>query len=181
MVDTKLNTGSLRKKHLMENKQEKTKKIVEKVKQEQSADGPPAKKVKQQKKPAEKKEGNAKVQNGNGAVEGERIKAKRIKHKKKAQKDKPVKNAERTEERETQFQKDSEEYLDKWKNDRTTWRFSKNLQTWLISNMLNDDKVSIIKIHSWDHFYLRKAAACKISRLCRCVCVFVELTFIVIK
>lgn len=132
----------------MENKQEKTKKIVEKVKQEQSADGPPAKKVKQQKKPAENKEGKAKVQNGDSTVEGERIKAKRIKHKKKTQKDKPVKNAERTEARETQFQKESEEYLDKWKNDRTNWRFAKNLQTWLISNMLNDDKVSMIYLLS---------------------------------
>jgi hypothetical protein len=127
----------------MENKQEKTKKIVEKVKQEQSVDGPPAKKVKQQKKPAEDKEGKIKVQNGS-TVEAERIKAKRIKHKKKTQKDKPVKNAERTDARETQFQKEAEEYLDKWKNDKTNWRFSKNLQTWLISNMLNDDKVSRI-------------------------------------
>lgn len=135
MVDTKLNTGSIRKKHLVETKKEKTKKIVEKVKKEQNADGPPAKKAKNQKKPAE---------NGNGTSEAESIKAKRIKHKKKAQKDKPVKNNERTEQREDQYEKDSEEYLQKWKNDKANWKFSKNLQTWLITNMLKQDRVCII-------------------------------------
>jgi hypothetical protein len=128
MVDTKLNTGSLKKKHIAEAQKEKTEKIVKKFKQE-NGDGPPAKKVK-----------NEKVQEAAGGdASAEKKKSKRSK--KKALKETAIKVAKRTEERENELQKQAAEYLDTWKNNKESWKFSKNLQTWLIASMFDVDKV----------------------------------------
>ncbi|XP_059475150.1 neurofilament medium polypeptide [Neocloeon triangulifer] len=152
MVDNKLNTGSVKKVHLAHARKEKTEKIVSKIKSEEAVkDGggvnpPPAKKPKLKKK--QKK--NAKNPDAESAEEKKEPKVengekkevlRRPKKKKKTIAKEKVANIAKTEELQKELQQKATEYLNLWKNDRKNWKFVKNLQTWLVANVFDVEKV----------------------------------------
>ncbi|XP_065340610.1 uncharacterized protein C7orf50 homolog [Cloeon dipterum] len=143
MVDNKLNTGSKRKKHLVEEKKEKTEKIVAKVSVNKEAEGqgpPPAKKPKEMKKPKNPAAAEGGEDKDIGAkVEGKV--AKRRKGNKKSVPKEKVQNNTKSEERQKELQEKAHEYLETWKNDKKSWKFSKNIQTWLIVHIFDTEKL----------------------------------------
>ncbi|CAB3362247.1 Hypothetical predicted protein [Cloeon dipterum] len=145
MVDNKLNTGSKRKNHLVEEKKEKTEKIVAKASVNKEAEGqgpPPAKKPKGTKKPknpAAAVGASEDDKNSGAKVEGKV--AKRRKANKKSVPKERVQNNTKSEERQKELQLKAHEYLETWKNDKKSWKFSKNIQTWLIVNIFDTEKL----------------------------------------